>query len=313
MTFADIFSPYSLASFIQECYGKKYLWIDGYSNSNILSSLLSFSDIQTMLDRNYLSFPSIQLSKNGEYVEVNKYAHEVEYGKFCLNGVVNGNAVIDEFNSGSTIVINAINRHVESIQGICDIFEEALKCVVYANAYISPPNSTGFAPHFDKHDVVVMQVVGEKDWLIQSSKPASVSPVIDKDVNADCMDSAIKQNLKAGNILYLPRGIIHSASTAQQESIHISFGVHRRSWFQPLDTALTACSNESDFREQIPLYHNNFSSKNSVGQLKELQRLASKLIDQALLEASICLGNVPKGGVKPFSRVTKKFNLGSDK
>jgi NAD(P)-dependent dehydrogenase (short-subunit alcohol dehydrogenase family) len=34
------------------------------------------------------------------------------------------------------------------------------------NAYITPPSSRGFSPHYDVHDVFVLQVAGEKHWRI---------------------------------------------------------------------------------------------------------------------------------------------------
>ena len=40
------------------------------------------------------------------------------------------------------------------------------------NAYITPPQSQGFAPHHDVHDVFVLQVSGRKHWTIHA-------PVVD--------------------------------------------------------------------------------------------------------------------------------------
>ena len=37
---------------------------------------------------------------------------------------------------------------------------------VQINAYITPPQNQGFAPHYDVHDVFVLQVAGRKRWTI---------------------------------------------------------------------------------------------------------------------------------------------------
>ena len=39
---------------------------------------------------------------------------------------------------------------------------------VQINAYITPPQNQGFAPHYDVHDVFVLQVAGRKQWTIHA-------------------------------------------------------------------------------------------------------------------------------------------------
>jgi lysine-specific demethylase/histidyl-hydroxylase NO66 len=36
------------------------------------------------------------------------------------------------------------------------------------NAYITPESSRGFEPHYDVHDVFVLQVSGEKHWSVHA-------------------------------------------------------------------------------------------------------------------------------------------------
>ena len=48
----------------------------------------------------------------------------------------------------------------------CRALEEALGHGVQANAYYTPRGSQGFAVHHDTHDVLILQVAGEKRWLL---------------------------------------------------------------------------------------------------------------------------------------------------
>ena len=36
------------------------------------------------------------------------------------------------------------------------------------NAYITPESARGFEPHYDVHDVFVLQVSGEKHWSVHA-------------------------------------------------------------------------------------------------------------------------------------------------
>jgi hypothetical protein len=41
---------------------------------------------------------------------------------------------------------------------VLSALEDAFQCVVGANTYLTPPNSQGFAPHYDDVEVFVCQV-----------------------------------------------------------------------------------------------------------------------------------------------------------
>ena len=39
-------------------------------------------------------------------------------------------------------------------------------CFVGSNAYLTPPNSQGFAPHYDDIEAFILQVEGKKHWRL---------------------------------------------------------------------------------------------------------------------------------------------------
>lgn len=44
--------------------------------------------------------------------------------------------------------------------------QEYFGCFVGANAYLTPPNSQGFAPHYDDIEAFVLQIEGSKNWKV---------------------------------------------------------------------------------------------------------------------------------------------------
>jgi len=49
---------------------------------------------------------------------------------------------------------------------LCGGIEQELDHVVHANAYLTPGNTSGFTPHYDTHEVLVLQLAGTKHWRI---------------------------------------------------------------------------------------------------------------------------------------------------
>lgn len=44
--------------------------------------------------------------------------------------------------------------------------QEYFSCFVGANLYLTPPDSQGFAPHYDDIEAFVLQIEGKKLWKI---------------------------------------------------------------------------------------------------------------------------------------------------
>ena len=65
------------------------------------------------------------------------------------------------------------------------------------NAYITPPSSRGFSPHYDVHDVFVLQVAGEKHWRIHA--PVLPDPLRDQPWQDRAADGRRGRDRRAGD------------------------------------------------------------------------------------------------------------------
>ena len=102
---------------------------------------------------------------------------------------------------------------------------------VQANAYITPPTNRGFDPHYDVHDVFVLQASGQKRWIVHEpvhDHPLPSQPwtqhraaIAERVTGEPVIDTV----LSAGDALYLPRGWVHSAQALDTTSIHLTIGV----------------------------------------------------------------------------------------
>ncbi|HXM06846.1 MAG TPA: cupin domain-containing protein, partial [Candidatus Acidoferrum sp.] len=128
---------------------------------------------------------------------------------------------------------------------------------VQVNAYVTPPQSTGFTPHYDVHDVFVLQFEGRKHWHVH--EPVWLAPLRDQPsqnhksaVDARATEEPfIDRVLERGDTLYLPRGYIHSATSLDEISGHLTVGVHPITRRAIVDQLIAQLSDDVELRKSL--------------------------------------------------------------
>ena len=110
------------------------------------------------------------------------------------------------------------HEHNETIHTLLSLLESEFGCMVGSNAYLTPLNSQGFAPHYDDVDVFILQLEGFKRWRVYApfNKRETLPRASSADYTEKQMDEAeeeVDMVLGPGDVLYLPRGWIHQAET----------------------------------------------------------------------------------------------------
>ncbi|MGY1643342.1 cupin domain-containing protein [Geodermatophilus sp. SYSU D00703] len=136
------------------------------------------------------------------------------------------------FADGSTVVLQGLHRLWPPLIEFADQLAADLGHPTQVNAYVTPPSSRGFSPHYDVHDVFVLQVAGEKHWRIHQPvlpDPLRTQPWNDRAAAVAAAaerEPVIDAVLRPGDALYLPRGYLHSAVALGEISAHLTIGVH---------------------------------------------------------------------------------------
>jgi len=134
----------------------------------------------------------------------------------------------NDFADGFTIVVDGVERYVRAIASLAHSIEVELNFPIQVNAYITPPGSRGLVPHYDDHDVLILQIQGSKIWHLYNG--VDIAPhemqCRDKAVPTDGLPLPTDLRLEVGDVLYLPRGLVHAADTDAEPSIHLTVGIH---------------------------------------------------------------------------------------
>jgi hypothetical protein len=176
---------------------------------------------------------------------------------------VSSEAVLRLFADGSTVVLQGLHRLWPPLIEFADQLAADLGHPTQVNAYITPPSSRGFTPHYDVHDVFVLQVAGEKHWRIHEPvlpDPLRTQPWADRAAEVAAaaeQEPVIDAVLKPGDALYLPRGFLHSATALGQISAHLTVGIHPVTRWAAAESALdllrTLAAEDPALRGSLPL------------------------------------------------------------
>ena len=160
--------------------------------------------------------------------------------------------VLAEWEAGATIVLQALHVNWHPLAVFCRLLEDALGRGVQANAYSTPRGSQGFGIHHDTHDVLVLQVAGQKRWKLYD--PILELPLKHQRYSSSLGDHGAPTDdlvLRAGDTLYLPRGWLHEAETSATDSLHLTIGVAAHTWLDAARDALAPLEGEAAFRPDV--------------------------------------------------------------
>ncbi|OBK27068.1 cupin domain-containing protein [Mycobacterium asiaticum] len=247
-----------LESFAADHWGRRPLLSRVGALPRDFSDLLSPSAVDELIAERGVRAPFIRMAKRGDLLARDCYLGPGGFGAE-MPDQVDSAKVLNQFAAGATIVLQGLHRLwppvIDFVRGMVDDLGHPAQ----ANAYITPPNSRGFDPHYDVHDVFVLQIAGEKRWVVH--EPVHPDPLPSQpwtDHRAAIAERAagepvIDTVLAAGDALYLPRGWVHSAHSTDSTTIHLTVGVAPVTRLDVMQAVVDALATSSEFRRSLPL------------------------------------------------------------
>jgi lysine-specific demethylase/histidyl-hydroxylase NO66 len=270
--FQAILDPIPLADFYKEYWEKKPLLVRA-KNKQRYEGLLTLESIKEMTKSKTMYY--------GRDLNVTKYVKDEETGdkrRLTLDttpqtpeeedeGVkINPKEIWKNYGQGCTVRLLCPHKQEDKVHTLLSTLESELQCMVGANAYLTPPNSSqGFAPHYDDIEAFCLQLQGSKRWKVYeptlklprtSSEDFSVEEIKE-------LTQVMDVTLEEGDLLYMPRGWIHQACTLKNDdehSLHLTVSAMQQwAWVDLLDVIMpealeTAAMSEtsSSLRQGLP-------------------------------------------------------------
>jgi hypothetical protein len=248
-----ILSPTSSEAFFHETWETKSFHVERDDESHY-AGLLSLRDVDQIIAFSRPKFADLSAfhdqSPSGSTYVRGVLADQPSQSPATNPGLAELRQVYDQ---GKSLVIMGMQQRWPAVAELCRNLEVVFHCPVHANMYLTPAGSQAFAAHFDPHEVFILQLEGAKHWRLYDR--TELLPLASDKSGAPALPmGAVREVcLKPGDLLYIPRGHVHDAFTADTFSLHLTVGINVYRWADLLHHAVTCASrNDSQLRESIP-------------------------------------------------------------
>ena len=170
------------------------------------NNIFDIEDLEDLLENPGI-FDKIRFNKNGK--DINAFDILDRHN----SGAINIPAFLLHISKGETCILHQAEKRNRKLRYICAELTKILHSRISCNVYLTPANEKAFPPHTDPHDVLVLQVRGQKVWHISRGK--------------DDIQSII---IRPKDILYIPKNTLHYAESSESNdpySLHLTFVINK--------------------------------------------------------------------------------------
>jgi hypothetical protein len=228
--------PFDADSFLKHYQARRHFHV-ARASPGYYADLVSIGELDAVLQSRQLPAASLNVVSNGVRCPIEEWSR-VEKGARDIHRVAVPEKLLSLYTSGATLILNQAHGALQALDSTCRILTEELGFPTQTNIYITPRGSTGFSKHSDEHDVLVLQIAGSKYWEVYPPE-----------------GPAVEIDLQSGDLLYVPRGMLHAARCREEDSIHITLGLLPVYAFQLFrDLEALACGMENFQRPMPPRF-----------------------------------------------------------
>jgi hypothetical protein len=251
LSFEWLIDPIPPETFFKRYYERKPLLIRGKDPAKF-ASLLSVEAIDRYLAGSVLFYPDVFMVDAARELKAEDYCFPDAGGRLDLP------RTYQLFDTGSTLSLSQLHERIPELAALCRSVERIFSSHFQTNIYLSPRNAQGFKTHYDSHDVFALQVAGSKHWTLYESGETGVElPLQGQGFDPERhVPGPVTEELtiSAGDVLYCPRGVFHSARSTEDVSLHITLGMMGRTWADVMIEAISeACLASPAFRAHLPV------------------------------------------------------------
>jgi hypothetical protein len=197
------------------------------------AGLLTPDDVAALVAGGNLRHTECRLARDGKALPRALVAWQASAGD---EAPVDAARVLAEHRAGATLILDGLHHRWPPLARLCRALEATFAHPFQANVYLTPAEARGFGPHFDAHDVFVLQLHGSKRWRVYERplpwpRKTGTEPLGDRAVAEEVV-------LRAGDSLYLPRGWFHDADAGREASLHVTLGLLATTWADALALAV---------------------------------------------------------------------------
>ncbi|MER7478970.1 cupin domain-containing protein [Streptomyces sp. NPDC126510] len=205
--------------------------------------VLDLDVIDELITSRSLRRPAFRVIRDGKQVDDAELLRE----RVLYPDTADPRKIAGLLGAGATLVFQGL----QELHGPCDDFARRLGHdlgrPIHVNAYLTPAASQGFGDHYDVQDSFIVQVRGTKEWTLHEPvlrRPLSqevfsrVGSRLGGTVVPEGRTPWATITLSPGDVLWLPRGWVHSARSSENASLHLTISLFEWTAWWALGRAL---------------------------------------------------------------------------
>ncbi|SDL00151.1 Cupin superfamily protein [Lentzea albidocapillata subsp. violacea] len=190
---------------------------------------------QRLLDaamRRSLAPPQLRCFQNGEELRPNQFLTSSVTRRGQSLPMANMDTLSRLMRTGCTLVVDAMDTFDPTMEAACRALQWWSHELVQVNTYLTTADAAGFGLHWDDHDVIVVQLAGEKSWEVRGA--SREAPMYrDAAQNSNPSEEVVwSGTMRPGDVMHIPRGYWHTATRNDRDdkgfSLHVTFGFVKR-------------------------------------------------------------------------------------
>jgi ribosomal protein L16 Arg81 hydroxylase len=250
--------PIGTDEFADEYWGARPLVTEAADLGGDFSDLFSLDAVDELVADRAVRTPFVRMAHEGSVLPPTSYTSGGGYGAE-IGDQLDSEKVLSEFAAGATLVLQGLHRTWPALADFIRRLDADLGYPCQVNAYVTPASSRGFDPHYDVHDVFVIQIHGAKSWTIHEpvyADPLGNQPWSDRKAAVAAQAAGepyLEHTFTPGDVLYLPRGWIHSATALGGTTIHLTIGIATHTRYDIVAQALSRLADDPALRGSLPL------------------------------------------------------------
>ncbi|MFJ1675426.1 JmjC domain-containing protein [Streptomyces sp. NPDC088251] len=239
----------------------------------LVTRMLTPARLLDLAMRRRLGSPQIRCFQDGRELHPGAYLGQ-DTGGAGQAGLVNMRHLGNLLREGATMVLDRANVFDPTLEVACRAIQWWSGERVTVNIYLTTNGADGFGLHWDDHDVLAVQLSGEKDWEVRGT--SRVAPLHrDTARNNDPSEETLwTGTMNPGDVMHIPRGHWHRAGRSGRgsgHSLHMTLGFTTR-------TGADWLSWLADRSRENELFRRDLDNATGSEQHQELVEAAVRLI-----------------------------------
>jgi ribosomal protein L16 Arg81 hydroxylase len=274
MTLDDVLAPVTVEAFFRDYLGERAVVIKGVPGR--FHGLLSWSQLNDALSSMRAESDRVSLVKHAQKPVRESYVVPTRSG---APHYLHGPAVMEHIAAGATLSVNYVDLTFPDIRRLAERLEKLFRIFVNVNLYAGWRRDNGFDVHWDKHDTLILQVRGRKEWKVWH--PTREHPMEGDLVPSPTAEPFWHGILEDGDVLYMPRGWWHVAYPRDEPTLHLTLGLHHPTGIDLLTWAVDRMRETVEARMDVPHWRD---AERQRGWLDPIREAWASVLDERVIE-----------------------------